>query len=82
MTEDGRIAQLEHQVAVLAWLHTELLYNLDALMKRFLGQPPAPVPGQQPDPAALAHQQAVRARAVRIAQIRKENATLYQGGPQ
>ncbi|HEY1411009.1 MAG TPA: hypothetical protein VGF36_02650 [Rhodopila sp.] len=63
-TDEERIATLEYQVRLLAWLHNELVYEIRNLIATLTG----PV-ARNIDPARL---QTLRARAARIAQIQAQ----------
>jgi hypothetical protein len=60
---DDRVAVLEAQVALLAWLHAELVFQLQVMIKNLVGD--------GADPARTA---ALRNRAARLAQLRAAKA--------
>jgi hypothetical protein len=60
--EEERIATLEYQVRILAWLHNELVFEIRTLITNLAGPAAA---GMTP-----ARAQMLRQRAARIAQIR------------
>jgi hypothetical protein len=64
--DEERIANLEYQVELLAWLHNELVYEIRNLIATLTG--PA---ARNIDPARL---QMLRTRAAHIAQIQAAKA--------
>jgi hypothetical protein len=54
-----QIADLQHQINVMAWLHAALVYELRTLLAQLVG------PTSNPD-----HAKIIRDRAIRIAQYR------------
>jgi len=62
---ETKIAALEYQVKVLAWLHAGLVHELSQLLNQLMGA--------TADPSRAA---ALRSRAMRIARIRASQAPL------